>query len=175
MPTSWGYETNEERAKLNPQEYFSRLFNKVSTTDNTPYCCVPLALKFRARVCGGEANIRKYCEDLANRGSEGMAQLLDTTCLGDPSSSFRRCCFVNVRLPLTLIDLAIDADDGSKVAKWMQERTPAEYETYLPINFYAGEFWCRVSGQIYLTMDDFEWAAKTLQQLCERAIAGEWR
>ncbi|PNH50627.1 hypothetical protein VD0003_g6540 [Verticillium dahliae] len=41
--------------------------------------------------------------------------------------------------------------------------------------FYAGEFWCRVSGQIYWTMDDFEWAAKTLQQLCERAIAGEWR
>ncbi|KAG7113873.1 mRNA degradation protein like [Verticillium longisporum] len=124
MPTSWGYETNEERAKLNPQEYFSRLFNKVSTTDNTPYCCVPLALKFRALVCSGEANIRKYY-------------------------------------------------DGSKVAKWMQERTSAEYETYLPIKFYAGEFWCRVSGQIYLTMDDFEWAAKTLQQLCERAIAAQ--
>jgi hercynylcysteine S-oxide lyase len=37
---------------------------------------------------------------------------------------------------------------------------------------YAGQFWCRVSGQMYLTMEDFEWAAGTLLQLCERAKKG---
>ena len=58
--------------------------------------------------------------------------------------------------------------------KWMQELTPAEYETYPPIKFYNGQFWCRVSGQIYLTLDDFEWAAMTLLQLCERARQVEW-
>ncbi|KAM0287404.1 hypothetical protein ACHAQH_000354 [Verticillium albo-atrum] len=175
IPTSWGYETKEERAKMSPQDYFSRLFDKVSTTDNTPYCCIPLALEFRATVCGGETNIRTYCEDLARRGGERMAEMLGTACVGDPSSAFRRCCFVNVRLPLALVELDIDADSGSKVAKWMQERTPAEYETNLPIKFYAREFWCRVISQIYLTMDEFEWAAKTLHQLCERVRAGEWR
>ncbi|KAM0332939.1 hypothetical protein ACHAQA_001595 [Verticillium albo-atrum] len=175
IPTSWGYETKENRAKMDPQAYFSRLFDKVSTTDNTPYCCIPLALKFRAEVCGGEASIRAYCEDLAHRGGERMAEILETECLGGPSSSFRRCSFANVRLPLALAEVGVDASSGQTVAKWMQERTPAEYETYLPIKFYAGGFWCRISSQIYLTVEDFEWAAATLLQLCRRAKAGEWK
>ncbi|KAB5550004.1 aminotransferase family protein-like protein [Coniochaeta sp. 2T2.1] len=175
MPTSWGYETPEERAKIGPQTYFSRLFDKVSTTDNTPYCCIRVALKFRSEVCGGEASIRDYCEDIARRGGARMAEILGTDVLGRPSSSFQRCCFSNVRLPLTLAQLDVDASFGKKIAKWMQELMPAEYKTYLPIKFYGGQFWCRVSGQIYLTVEDFEWAARTLLKLCDRARSGEWR
>lgn len=174
IPTSWGYETPEERAKMDPREYFSRLFDKVSTIDNTPYCCVPLALKFRSSVCGGEAAIRAYCEVIARKGGDRMAEILNTEVLGSPESSFRRCCFVNVRLPLTLSDLGVDASSGREVARWMQELTPAEYETYIPIKFYAGGFWCRISGQVYLAVEDFEWAARVLLRICERARAGEW-
>ncbi|KXX73190.1 L-cysteine desulfhydrase [Madurella mycetomatis] len=175
LPTSWGYEARDDRAKMGPLDYFSRLFDKVSTTDNTPYCCIPLALKFRSEICGGEARILKYCEDIARQGGAKMAEILDTEILGGSSSSFQHCCFTNVRLPLTLEELAIDESCGRKVAKWMQELTPAEYETYLPIKLYDGQFWCRISGQIYLTLDDFEWASRTLLQLCERAKKGEWK
>ncbi|KAK3363187.1 hypothetical protein B0T25DRAFT_442344 [Lasiosphaeria hispida] len=101
LPTSWGYETREERAKMEPHEYISRLFDKVSTTDNTPYYCIPLALEFRSEVCGGEAKIPR-------QGGARMAELLGTGVLGSSSSSFRQCCFTNVRLPLTFSELAID-------------------------------------------------------------------
>lgn len=174
VPTSWGYETPDERVNIDPHEYFSRLFDKVSTIDNTPYCCIPLALKFRAEACGGETAIRDYCEDIARRGGDRMAEILGTDELGSPTSALQRCCFVNVRLPLTLSDLGIGETSGKAVARWMQELTPAEYETYIPIKFYAGDFWCRISGQIYLTLEDFEWAARTLLQLCERARARKW-
>lgn len=174
VPTSWGDETPEERADIDPHEYFSRLFDKVSTIDNAPYCCIPLALKFRAEACGGEAVIREYCESLARRGGNRMAEILGTDVLGASTSALRRCCFVNVRLPLTLSDLGIDETKGKAAAKWMQELTPAEYETYIPIKFYAGDFWCRISGQIYLTLEDFEWAARTVLELCERAKARQW-
>ncbi|KAK1832246.1 L-cysteine desulfhydrase [Podospora conica] len=174
FPTSWGYETPEDRAKMHPYEYFSRLFDKVSTTDNTPYCCVPLALKFRSEVCGGEDKILEYCESIARRGGAKVAEILGTEVLGGVVSSFQRCCFTNVRLPLTLEELGVDEDGGKRVAKWMQELTPAEYATYIPIKMYAGQFWCRLSGQVYLTMDDFEWAAKTLLEVCERAKKESW-
>ncbi|SPO06041.1 related to isopenicillin N epimerase [Cephalotrichum gorgonifer] len=175
VPTSWGYETPEERAKMDPREYFSRLFVKVSTVDNTLYCCIPLALKFRSEVCGGEAAIHAYCEDIARRGGARMAEILGTEVLGGPESSFRRCSFVNVRLPLSLSDLGVEEGREWEIAKWMLELGPAEYETYLPVKFYAGSFWCRISGQIYLTVEDFEWAAGTLLRICERARAGEWK
>ncbi|KAI3552817.1 hypothetical protein CABS01_11947 [Colletotrichum abscissum] len=175
VPTSWGYEIKEERDKMDHRDYFSRLFDKISTTDNTPYCCIPKALDFRNRVCGGEAKLREYCEDLALRGGDRMAKILGTEVLGASSASFRRCCFVNVQLPLSLKELDVDASSGLGIAKWMQELTPAEYETYIPIKFYAGGFWCRISGQVYLTVEDLEWAAETLLLICKRAKAGEWK
>ncbi|KAJ3938547.1 uncharacterized protein N0V96_011274 [Colletotrichum fioriniae] len=137
VPTSWGYETEENRNKMNAPYYFSKLFDKISTTDNTPYCCIPAALEFRARVCSGETSIRDYCEDIARQGGDVMAEILGTEVLGASSASFRQCCFVNVRLPLTLADLNVDTSVGRGIAKWMQELTPAEYETYIPIKFYA--------------------------------------
>ncbi|OHE91174.1 hypothetical protein CORC01_13516 [Colletotrichum orchidophilum] len=175
VPTSWGYEVKEERDKMEPRDYFSRLFNKISTTDNTPYCCIPVALEFRSKVCGGETKLREYCEDIARQGGDQMAEMLGTEVLGTSSALFRRCCFVNVRLPLTLAELNVNAPEGPGIAKWMQELTPAEYETYIPIKFYAGNFWCRISGQVYLTLKDFEWAAETLLLICRRAKAGEWK
>ncbi|KAK1533436.1 hypothetical protein CPAR01_10144 [Colletotrichum paranaense] len=175
VPISWGYEIEENRIKMNARDYFSKLFDKISTTDNTPYCCIPAALEFRARVCGGETNIREYCEHIARQGGDLMTEILGTEVLGPSFASFRQCCFVNVRLPLTLADLNVDTSAGRGIAKWMQELMPAEYKTYIPIKFYAGGFWCRISGQVYLTLEDFRWAAETLLLICRRAKAVEWK
>lgn len=32
----------------------------------------------------------------------------------------------------------------------------------------------RLSAQIYLELENFEWAAVVLQELCERVVKGEW-
>lgn len=175
VPTSGAYMTKEERDKMDPHQYFPRLFDRVSTTDNTPFCCITPALKFRSAMCGGEDAIRTYCEDLAREGGDRMTQILGTEVLGSSSAPFRRCCLVNVRLPLTLSELDVDTEDGKRVAKWMEDLTPLEYQTFIPVKFYAGAFWCRISGQVYLTVEDFEWAARTLLRICNRARAGEWR
>lgn len=170
LPTSWGYLPREDRQTVSPQLYFDKLFNKVSTIDSTPYCCIPAALQFRSEVCGGEERIRDYCFKLAKEGGARMATILGTSTIsGDP-----KCCFATVRLPVTHAELGFD-EDGRALAKWMQELTPAQYETYIPIKFYADSFWCRISAQVYLTIGDFEWAAKTLVQICDRARSGEWR
>jgi selenocysteine lyase/cysteine desulfurase len=153
---------------MSSTEYFGRLFEKVSTTDNTPFLCVPKALEFRQKVCGGEDAIRQYCERIAADGGKRVAELLGTEVL--PTS--QACCFTNVRLPLRFPE---GEGQGQRIAKWIEEMTAREYETYIPTHFYEGGFWCRLSGQIYLTIEDFEWAAKILQELCDRAKAGEWK
>lgn len=175
FPTSWGYEAPAVRSTMATTEYFVRLFVKVSTSDTTPYVCVPPALAFRKDICGGEERIREYCESVAREGGRRMAEALGTEVLENKSQTLRRCCFTNVRLPLSLSGLALAESEGADVARWIQERTPEEYETYIPTKFYAGGFWSRLSGQVYLTVDDFEWAAKTLLELCRRVEAGEWK
>ncbi|KAG8159103.1 hypothetical protein KVR01_010764 [Diaporthe batatas] len=175
FPTSWGYEKPDTRELMDPSDYFVRLFVKVSTTDTTPFVCVPVALKWRQEVCGGEARIREYCESIAREGGRRMAKLLGTEVLGECSDSMQRCCFTNVRLPLSIAQLGVQEVDGARIAKWIQEETPDKYETYIPTKFYAGAFWSRISGQVYLTLDDFDFAAQTLLELCRRAEAGEWK
>ncbi|KAK3190723.1 hypothetical protein K4F52_003039 [Lecanicillium sp. MT-2017a] len=160
------HKPKKERDFLGPKEYFSKLFDKVSTIDNTPYCCITQALQFRAQVCGGEAN-------LAVKGGDRMAEIFGTEALDN-----KGCCFATVCLPLTALELGIgegQGDDGTRAAKWMQELTPQEYNTYIPIKFYAGAFWCRISAQVYLGIEDFEWAARLLEVICERARNEEWR
>ncbi len=37
-----------------------------------------------------------------------------------------------------------------------------------------GEMWVRLSAQVYLTIEDFEWGAKVLLELCDR-LPKEWK
>lgn len=175
FPTSTGYKPPEIRDITKSSDYFIGLFVKVSTMDTSPYISVPTALKFRQDVCGGEDKIREYCERIAHEGGTHMANVLGTETLDNGSQTLSRCSFTNVRLPLSLVELNATPSEGPKIAKWIQEKLPEEYETYMPTKFFQGEFWSRLSGQIYLTLEDFDWAAKTLRELCKRAKAGEWR
>ena len=191
FPTSWGYETQSgsdvATAKAGSGETgaFVRLFDKVSTIDTTPYICVPEALDFRKRVCGGEESIRGYCEDLVRTGGRRLAEILGTEVLENRSYFLHRCCFTNVRLPL-IIKLSpavhdteavrkafVGADEAPHIAKWIVDQTVLEFETFVPTKVYAGAFWVRISGQVYLEIEHFEWAGKILQNLCDRVERGE--
>ncbi|OTB09562.1 hypothetical protein M426DRAFT_316115 [Hypoxylon sp. CI-4A] len=182
LPTAEGYEPVSQRSLI-PQSYFVNLFEKVSTTDTTPYICVIEALKFRNQVCGGEDRIREYCMNTAKEGGELMAAIMGTEVLENRTGTLRGCFFVNVRLPLEVVDMAerpqtgkhmgkIPASKAKAVADWITKTSVDEFDTFIATRHYAGAFWIRLSSQIYLERADFEWAANVLLGLCERVRNG---
>jgi hypothetical protein len=48
-----------------------------------------------------------------------------------------------------------------------------EYSTFIAIIFYAGAWWARLSAQVYLSMEDWEWAGNVLKEVCARVSKGE--
>ena len=182
IPTSHGYEPPETRERIDNAKYFVDLFTLGPTTDPTPFYCIPEAIRFREEVCGGEDRIREYCFDLARAGGDHVARVLGTRVLSDKSDCVRRCAFANVLLPLVFTtgpdegDLgSIPLSDAQAVYDWFYETAPREFDTYFQIKYYQKQFWVRFSAQIYLELEDFEWAARTLLDLCTRARNGEWK
>ncbi|RYN32108.1 Hercynylcysteine sulfoxide lyase [Alternaria arborescens] len=156
-------------------------FEFVGTIDNSPYLCVPTALKWRESI-GGEDVIRNYCQTLVRQAAQHVAQVLGTEVMENSTGTLGRCCLSNVRLPISLPkvqDVAtkhgIDKEDvGIMVRDWMKKLSCEEYSTFIMIYWYGGVWWTRLSGQVYLEMKDFEWAAETLKDMCARAEKGEW-
>lgn len=116
LPTSSGYETPGTRELTEPSHYFAGLFIKVSTTDTTHFVCVPVVLKWRQEVLGGEERIRKYCETIAREGGQQIGRLLRTEVLGEGSNPIQRCFFANARLLLTIAQLGVQEADGVRIA-----------------------------------------------------------
>jgi selenocysteine lyase/cysteine desulfurase len=156
-------------------------FEFVGTIDNAPYLCLPDALAWRARL-GGEDVIRKYCWTLAQEAATLLAKELGTQVLENETGTLGRCCLSNVRLPLSVATAqgfaakaGVEQDDvGGTVRDWMSKTLIDDYGTFIQSMFYDGAWWVRLSGQVYLEMTDFEWAAETLKKICARVEAGEW-
>lgn len=163
------------------QSDFVRNFEFVGTADTIAYLTVPDALKWRREVCGGEEKIRSYCTGLVREGGKRVADILGTSVLDNAAHSLTNCCFANVRLPLSLREIRPgEAIGGSGntvkprpgvedvVVDWIQRILVAEYNTYIPVFFFQGVWWIRLSGQVYLDMGDFDWAGRVLKELCGR-------
>ncbi|KAI0112475.1 aminotransferase family protein-like protein [Nemania sp. FL0031] len=188
-PTDGRFLPEADREDIPPAKYFGSLFEHVSTIDTSPYLCVLEALRFRNEICGGEEQVRAYSIGLAKEGGEFMATLMGTEVLKSKTGTQEECCFTNVRLPLDVVEEGVDdntsatqgrnggilPEDADLVANWMTERSVNEFDTYIAVRYYAGAFWTRLSGQIYLDRADFAWAAGVLLELCARAQRGDWR
>jgi len=190
VPTSHGFEavTKDDLDGIasisQAQGRFADQFKWLATVDQTPYLCVPEAIRFRTEVCGGEERIRDYCLDLAREGGRVIANILGTEVMENTQQTLGKCSFTNIRLPLEFFpsdfrdapaSQALDAIDGPTIVKWLMERAMCEYDTWIPGKFYGEAAWVRLSAQIYLEMKDFEWAATVLLSLCKRVVSGEWR
>jgi len=156
-------------------------FEFVGTIDSSPYLCIPDAIQWRESL-GGESKIREYCTTLAQEGAKHVAKVLGTEVMDNSTKTLTQCCLSNVRLPITVAkaqDVALKAglgedDLGMLVRDWLCKTSIDDHNTYIQCMFYQGAWWTRLSGQVYLEMADFAWAAETLKTLCSRAEAGEW-
>jgi hypothetical protein len=141
--------------------------------DHTPYTIVPEAINFREEI-GGEEAVRKYCWDIARQGGRRVAEILGTDVMDNKSGTLSQCCLANVKLPLKFEDpgngkgSGLSARDAGKVKQWIKLIAFQEADTYLQLEFYAGSMWVRLSGQIYVGLQDFELAGHMLKELCER-------
>ncbi|KAI1113859.1 putative aminotransferase family protein [Nemania sp. NC0429] len=169
---------------------FVELFDFTATLDMTNFLTVKDALAFRTQVCGGEAAIQKYCRTVAREGGEAAAAVLGTEVLGAATagSCMLECSFANVRLPLEISsgsvsssgELAggkegkIDPATTPKLAAWFKETGVAEAGYYFQTCLHAGALWWRLSGMVYLDVEDFRRGAVVLLGLCERARKGEY-
>lgn len=65
--------------------------------------------------------------------------------------------------------------DAEKVWEWMNKALLDDYQTSIPTYTHGGRFWARLSAQVYLDINDFEWAGKALKMLCERVAKKEYK
>ncbi|KAG9540159.1 PLP-dependent transferase, partial [Aureobasidium melanogenum] len=153
-------------------------FEFVGTIDNAPYLCLPAALKFRESITwqgkSGEDAIVGFMQQQAREAGKLVAEILSTEVLENEEGTLGRCSFSNVRLPLDPTTLAGgETGKAVRIAQWISATLVDEYNTFIAIIFYGGAWWVRLSAQIYLTMDDWQWAGTVLKQVCERVSKGQ--
>jgi selenocysteine lyase/cysteine desulfurase len=180
LPTSHGFVPKSDiqaRAVLPPgrnSEYVNQ-FAFTGTLDNTNYIVVAECIKWRERVCGGEKAIIEYNTNLAREGGKAVAKILGTKILDNSTQSLTNCCLVNVLLPIATNPSKIPGTNTIKpgvegtAVLWMQKALIEDYKTFIAIYPFQGQYWARLSGQVYLDISDFEWAGKVLKTICERA------
>lgn len=191
MSSSTTLTGDEEREADNT--LFVKLFEYVGTMNSQAYNCVGAALDFRAQVCGGEEKVMQYCSNIAHRGAEAVARILGTGVLSDAEGSITKgMAMVNVRLPLdpdalqkmasssahkdnmhATQDADVNPPWAEHVRAWIGRQFIDGYNTSVPILWWGGAFWTRLSGQIYLEIDDFWEIGRQMDVLCKRVMRGE--
>jgi selenocysteine lyase/cysteine desulfurase len=189
LPTSHGFvpaPTNDgSPAILSPlppsaKSEFVNSFEFVGTVDNSPVLCVPAAIEWRRKLTWngkqGEEAIYAYIAHIVREAGDFMASALGTAVMDNSEGTLTDCFFSNVRLPLSFKDLA-QSDTGKawQILHWMSRVLVNEYDTFMGFNIHGGAWWVRLSGQVYLTKEDFEWGTDILKQVCERVKKGEWQ
>jgi len=159
------------------------------------------AIDFRNEICGGEEAIQIYSKAVALQGAEAAAEILGTEIMSTEGSCMLDCALINVRLPLEVADPSTVSKDatsagvaiavagagasnrerekgkinpahGAKIVLWIKETGIKESGCYIQTCLYRGAFWWRLSGMIYVDVDDFRRGAEVLKGLCERIREG---
>ncbi|KAI0127242.1 pyridoxal phosphate-dependent transferase [Xylariales sp. AK1849] len=191
IPTSHGY-VSAIGTRFNPlppgnKSTFVNNFQFVGTIDSSPYLCVQDAIKWREEVLGGEERIMKYTQWLAKEGGKRAAELLGTEVMDNESGTLTKCSMVNLSLPIRFAPpdgitkeaapgvTMISYDEAVDVTQWMLETLIRDYETFIALFIHGNRMWARLSAQVYLELNDFEWAGDALLKLCERVAQREYK
>lgn len=198
LPTSHGYVPRavflSDSQSLALTSSFVKNFEYTGTIDGSPYLCVKDSIKWRRSILGGEEKVFKYLVDLARDGGELVAKILRTEVLDNATRTATNCAMVNIRLPLmiqhdasdgeekftgdytqSLVDRIVQLKDVDRVSEWMMKTLVDEYRTFIVVFYHGKNLWVRLSAQVYLDICDFEWAGRSLLELCEKVERGEYR
>ncbi|KAL1740045.1 pyridoxal phosphate-dependent transferase [Schizophyllum fasciatum] len=162
FPVSAAYISPKDRKS--PNESFLAQYDWNGTTDWANFLSIPAALKFRDWL-GGEDAIIAYNHELAFRGTQRMAEIMQTDMMYPEDSGFE-LSMVNVALPLP--PFADDQQElNSKTQELFQRKVLEERKIGVPKFHHNGRLWTRVSGQVWLELEDFEKAAQGIKEACE--------
>jgi len=171
LPTSHGFVVaNPALRKRNPlgdrtgKSEFVNNFEFTGALDDTNWSVVPDAVKWREEVCGGEDAIINYNISLAKAGGKIVSEILGTEILDNAENTLTNCAMTTIRLPLE-----VGVFDAGKTVGWLQMSLVEEFDSFLPVFVFQGQFWTRLSAQVWVEEEDFAWAAEKLKLLCERA------
>lgn len=163
---------------------YVRNFEFVGTVDNTPYLCVKDAVAWRQEMFGGEDKVLEYLWRLNKEGIALVAEALDTPFMENSKGTMTNCGMANVALPIWTekkgpgakeTDTVLSAEESGKAFQWFLQTLISDYKTFMSLFIHGGRFWCRISAQVYIDLDDYKWAAKVLKELCERVAKGEFK
>ncbi|KAJ3497370.1 hypothetical protein NLG97_g1958 [Lecanicillium saksenae] len=179
------FSANEETSSPATNSSFEKMFENVAITDNMSYLTIPEALCFRENVLGGEERIFAYLNNIAYRGGSLVAEILDTfllsdTITGEKGNNTWNCAFANVRLPITIDGPrsvkhdgkadwpVVSATQANALVPWFHATLVEEFSTSLTAFVHDSKLWVRLSGQVYLEMEDFDYIGNALKELCAR-------
>lgn len=156
---------------------FELNFEFTGTMDLSGNAVVAEAVRWREEVCGGEDAIYKYLEKLNKTGSKIVADTLGTSALENEEDTLRNCALSTILLPIktTKHGGKVPEEDVVRVGKWVIETVIKDYKSFPFVRFWQGQFWARLSAQIYLDESDYHWTAKMLKDVCERIERGEYK
>ncbi|OBZ89186.1 hypothetical protein A0J61_02767 [Choanephora cucurbitarum] len=142
-----------------PADYSSFLSEFAPPTiDASPYICVKAAIEYRKSI-GGEAAINAYCHDIAVKGGELVAKKLGTSVM-ENSTKTLTANMVNIELPHFKT-----SKSDSEVQAFFMKNSIYEHHTVFPVYKNNNKWWVRLCGQIYVDLDDFDYAADALTAL----------
>lgn len=170
LPTSHGYVPLSTPSAVSPLPSvlsgspWIRSFDFVGTIDNSSFVCVKAALDYRRDVLGGEERIREYLWRLAKEGGARAAEILGTEVIDNKTKTLTNNAMVNIWLPVAAAEVQADS------LQWTQAILVNEYKTFIALGCHEGRWFARLSAQVYLDMEDFEWAGKALKEVTARAL-----
>lgn len=94
-----------------------------------------------------------------------MASILGTEVLGDDDQ--RKSPMVMIRLPLTLTADDIQRGKEHLLREQIEREISEKHGTWIPLIYHGRHLYTRLSGQVYLTLNDFEKAGHILSKVCK--------
>ncbi|KAI8137721.1 pyridoxal phosphate-dependent transferase [Fennellomyces sp. T-0311] len=140
---------------------FEEEFGWPGTMDFSTVLCVNAAIDFRESL-GGEEAIQSYCNDLAQKGGQLVADLCGTEVLENDDKTLT-VAMTNVRLPFTNKQNKPEGEVvNAFIDKWMYEHNTmgAPYK-------HNDKWYVRLSAQVYNDLDDFRYFAETVHKVCK--------
>ncbi|KAH9934339.1 pyridoxal phosphate-dependent transferase [Fomitopsis serialis] len=138
-------------------------FHWTGTLDFTPVLSIKSALEIRS-LLGGEAKINQYCHDLAMAGGRRLAEIMKTHMLypaDDEEAEAFTANMVNVAIPLPG-----SLRPSEQITLMFQDKLLNKHNVYAMQFYHNGQWWTRVSAQIYNELKDFDILGHALLAVC---------